>query len=47
MTKGMTTLEFSHDTKSAVQASLDALTLALAWAPKGTNWRNLEIVIIS
>ena len=36
MTTGKTTIEFSHDTISAVSASLDALTLAIAWAPEGS-----------
>lgn len=33
MTK--TTLKFSHSPHDALDASIDALTLAVAWAPKG------------
>lgn len=35
MTNGKTTLKFSHGAHHALQASLDALTLAIAWAPEG------------
>lgn len=35
MTNGKTTLKFSHRPLHALQASIDALTLAVAWSPEG------------
>ena len=39
MTNGTTTLEFKHSVHNAVDASLDALTLAIAWLPDGSERR--------
>ena len=37
MTSGKTTIEFEHDAHSAVDASLDALTLAITWSADGSS----------
>ena len=45
MTNGTTKLEFKHDTASAVEASLDALALAITWADEGSQLRT-ELVAV-
>jgi len=40
MTNGKTTLKFSHNVPDAIQASIDALTLAMAWMPEGSELRS-------
>lgn len=39
MTNGKTTLKFSHQPHHALQASIDALTLAIAWLPEDNDIR--------
>ena len=47
MTNGKTTLEFSHSAPNAVEAAKDALTLAMAWLPEGSENRDTLDTIIS
>ncbi|MXW10116.1 MAG: hypothetical protein F4X47_00695 [Gammaproteobacteria bacterium] len=42
MTNGKTTLKFSHNVPDAIQASIDALTLAMAWTPESELRSEME-----